>query len=69
MTNTVSIQHLKSLGYYVREGAYQGTADDCLGRYYGGHDDQPYAPIGPGCATTREAWGKNLEIAHLRGDI
>jgi hypothetical protein len=27
----------KAAGYYVREGSYQGTTDDRLGRWYFGH--------------------------------
>jgi hypothetical protein len=46
----------KSAGYYVREGSYQGTPDDRLGRWYVGHDDGDFRPYGAGYATQSAAW-------------
>jgi hypothetical protein len=66
---SVTIKDLKRLGYYVREGAYQCTTDNRLGRYYVGHIDYCFAPHGAGYATKRGAWESALEIAHLRGEV
>ena len=43
-------------GYYIREGAYQGTTDDCLGRWYVGKEGEPFRPHGAGHRTQGEAW-------------
>ena len=52
----------QALGYFVREGSYQGTTDDRLGRWYYGHqDDDGFRPWGAGYATQREAWEAALE--------
>ena len=47
-------------GYYVREGSYQGTNDDRLGRWYIGYHGQIFDPRGSGHATKADAW-KALE--------
>lgn len=47
----------KAAGYYIREGSYQGTTDDRLGRWYTGHsDDNFFRPYGAGHATQGDAW-------------
>jgi hypothetical protein len=44
-------------GYYIREGSYQGTTDDRLGRWYIGHEtDRFFRPYGVGYRTQGEAW-------------
>ena len=43
-------------GYYVQEGASQGTQDDCLGRWYIGHRDAEFDPQGAGYPTHEAAW-------------
>ncbi len=41
---------------YVREGSYQNTTDDRLGRWYiGSHTDNFFRPYGRGHATRKEA--------------
>ena len=52
-----------ALGYYVREGAYQGTSDDRLGRWYVGRDDEPFRPFGPGFASRAAALAAIAEYA------
>jgi hypothetical protein len=47
----------QAAGYYIREGSYQGTTDDRLGRWYVGHDqDEFFRPYGAGHATQGDAW-------------
>lgn len=53
----------EAAGYYIREGAYQGTTDDRLGRWYVGHEDHAYAPHGAGHATQKAAWEAAAEAA------
>lgn len=53
----------EAAGYYVREGAYQGTTDDRLGRWYIGQEGHPFAPHGAGYATQRAAWEAAAELA------
>lgn len=54
----------QALGYYIREGSYQGTTDDRLGRWYFGHkDDNGFRPYGAGYGTQRKAWEAALEHA------
>lgn len=56
----------QAAGYYVREGRYQGTTDDRLGRWYYGHEaDAVFRPWGPGHRTQREAWQAALDHASL----
>jgi hypothetical protein len=56
----------QALGYYIREGSYQGTTDDRLGRWYYGHEsDEFFRPYGAGYRTQREAWTAALEDAAL----
>ena len=43
-------------GYYVQEGASQGTLDDRLGRWYIGHRDAEFDPQGAGYPTHEAAW-------------
>lgn len=47
----------QAAGYYIREGEYQSTADNRLGRWYSGHkDDEFFRPYGKGHATKGDAW-------------
>lgn len=46
----------EAAGYYVREGSYQGTTDDRLGRWYVGCEGKPFRPFGAGYRTKGEAW-------------
>lgn len=46
----------QAAGYFVREGSYQGTPDDCLGRWYIGRDAEPFRPWGKGHASQGDAW-------------
>ena len=47
----------KAAGYYVREGSYQGTTDDRLGRWYVGRADAGgFRPYGAGFASASAAW-------------
>ena len=56
----------KPAGYYIREGSYQGTTDDCLGRWYvGSTADDCFRPCGPGHRTQKEAWAAAREHAQL----
>jgi hypothetical protein len=56
----------EAAGYYIREGAYQGTTDDRLGRWYFGREGEPFRPIGAGHRTQGEAWAAAAEHAALR---
>lgn len=52
----------QAAGYYVREGSYTGTADDRLGRWYIGHnDDDGFRPYGAGHRTQGAAWEAAVE--------
>jgi hypothetical protein len=47
----------EAAGFYVREGSYQGTTDDRLGRWYVGHKDEDgFKPFGPGYRSQKAAW-------------
>ena len=47
----------ETAGYYVREGSYQGTTDDRLGRWYVCHTNDEVARLyGPGHASQTAAW-------------
>jgi hypothetical protein len=46
----------QAAGIYIREGSYQGTTDDRLGRWYLGRDGEPFRPWGSGYRTQGEAW-------------
>lgn len=60
----------QALGYYIREGSYQGTTDDRLGRWYVGHEsDEFFRPYGPGHRTQSEAWEAAAEQARLDAAI
>lgn len=55
-------QIAEAAGYYIREGSYQGTTDDRLGRWYVGRNDDPFfRPFGAGYRTRREAWSAAAE--------
>lgn len=74
MTNhpnrTSAARVAKAAGYYIREGSYQGTTDDRLGRWYYGHDDDGgFRPYGSGYRTQREAWCAALEHARQTGRV
>ena len=47
---------MNTKGYYVREGSYQRTYDDRLGRWYIGLHGHPFYPWGEGYATPAAAW-------------
>jgi hypothetical protein len=52
----------KNAGYYIREGSYQGTTDDRLGRWYFGHkDDNGFRPYGSGHPSQKAAWEAAVE--------
>ncbi len=56
-------------GYYIREGSYQGTTDDRLGRWYVGHEaDDFFRPYGAGHATQSNAWLAAAEHAKREGE-
>ena len=57
----------EAAGCYVREGSYQGTTDDRLGRWYVGIRGFAFAPWGEGHATEAEAWTAALETARELG--
>lgn len=60
----------KSAGYYIREGSYQGTTDDRLGRWYFGHEsDNGFRPWGAGHPTQKAAWEAAFEHAQQTGRI
>lgn len=67
MTQTTTARTTaKKAGYYIREGSYQGTTDDRLGRWYYGHkDDNGFRPWGAGYRSPKEAWEAALE--HFNG--
>lgn len=50
-------------GYYIREGAYQGTSDDRLGRWYVGREGHPFQPHGAGHASQKAAWDAAADLA------
>ena len=52
-------------GYYIREGAYQGTTDDRLGRWYVGREGEMFAPMGAGFASRAQAWAAAADAAKL----
>jgi len=57
-------------GYYLREGAYVGTADDVAGTWYVVHEnDDFFRPYGRGHGTQSAAWlaaNKEAEYAENR---
>ena len=53
----------EAAGYYIREGAYQGTTDDQLGRWYVGREGEAFRPHGAGHATQAQAWAAAAEAA------
>jgi hypothetical protein len=58
----------KRAGYYIREGSYQGTTDDRLGRWYVGHkDDNGFRPWGAGHPSQKAAWEAAAEHAQEEG--
>lgn len=73
MTNHPNRSHsarviARGLGYYVRQGSYQGTTDDRLGRWYVGHDDDNgFRPYGAGHPSQRAAWEAALDHARTTG--
>lgn len=62
----VDFSAARAAGWFVREGVFQGTSDDCLGRWYVGRRDLPYRPYGRGFATVAEAW---RAAASLQGEL
>lgn len=60
----------QAAGYFIREGEYQGTADNRLGRWYFGHEeDNGFRPLGAGHASQKTAWEAALEHAREIGRI
>ena len=60
----------KKAGYYIREGSYQGTTDDRLGRWYFGHkEDEFFRPYGSGHPSQKAAWEAACEHARLMGRV
>jgi hypothetical protein len=60
----------RAAGFLVREGAYRGTADDRLGRWYIDHEaNSMYLPFGPGFASQKEAWEQAYRNGLTTGDI
>ena len=53
----------EAAGYYIREGAYQGTTDDRVGRWYVGRQGAAFRPHGAGYATQAQAWAAAAEAA------
>ena len=53
-------------GYYIRQGAYQGTPDDRLGRWYVGHQNADFWPHGAGYPTPVAAWRAAAHLARAR---
>ena len=66
--NQSAQKQAKALGYYIREGSYQGITDDRLGRWYYGHEsDDGFRPYGAGHKTQRDAWEAALDHARIVG--
>jgi hypothetical protein len=60
--NQSAREQAQGLGYYVCQGDYLDTPDNCLGRWYYGHDgDSASRRYGAGYRTQREAWEAALE--------
>ena len=55
----------EAAGYFIREGSYQGTTDDSLGRWYTGREGEPFRPYGAGHPSQAAAWRAIAE--HLAG--
>ena len=55
----------QAAGYYIREGEYQGTTDNRLGRWYVGRKGEGFRPYGAGHRTQGEAWAAAAEAARL----
>ena len=53
----------EAAGCYIREGAYQGTTDDQLGRWYVGKEGEAFRPHGAGHGTQAQAWAAAAEAA------
>lgn len=58
----------EAAGYYVREGSYQGTTDDRLGRWYVGKEGELFAPFGAGYPSRAQAWAAAAENVELSRD-
>lgn len=55
----------QSCGYDIREGSYQGTTDDRLGRWYVvSPNGSGFRPWGAGYATRTAAWHACLDRMH-----
>jgi hypothetical protein len=55
-------------GYYIREGVFLDATDDRLGRWYVGHEGEPFAPSGAGYPTRAAAWRAAAHMARARQD-
>lgn len=69
LTTWHATQLARVSGYYVRQGSYQGTPDDRLGRWYVGRAGHDFRPWGCGYASRTEAWeaaaAAAIEAAHF----
>jgi hypothetical protein len=55
-------------GYYIRQGVFEDTPDDRLGRWYIGHRDEDYRPHGAGYPTAAAAWRAAARLARAAAD-
>lgn len=68
--NRTARKKAQAAGYYIREGSYQGTTDDRLGRWYFGHtDDNGFRPFGAGHPSQKAAWEAAYEHARQTGRV
>ena len=51
-----SVRIAQFAAWYVRQGSYQGTPDDRLGRWYICREGEDFRPLGARYATRAEAW-------------
>jgi len=51
-------------GFFVREGEYQGTTDNRLGRWYVGRVGENFYPHGTGFSSQAQAWAAAAEEAN-----
>ena len=63
MTRKSKIARLRREGWTVLEGAYHGTSDDRVGRWYAHKRGQPISKLGQGRATKTEVW--DAVIRHI----
>ena len=63
MTRKSKIARLRREGWAVLEGAYHGTSDDRIGRWYAHKRGQLIAKFGEGYATRSAVW--DVIIRHI----